>query len=56
MLAESVITERVIEDGFSFLLLVAALAFLWFHGWHRRPSGKIERMQNQPPGRQNKAA
>lgn len=55
MLAESVITERVIEDGFSFLLLVAALAFLWFHGWRRR-SGKIERVQNQPPGRQNKAA
>jgi hypothetical protein len=28
-------TEGLIEDGFSFLLLVAVLAFFWFHGWHR---------------------
>jgi hypothetical protein len=28
-------TEGLIEDGFSFVLLIAVLAFFWFHGWHR---------------------
>jgi hypothetical protein len=33
------LAERVIEDGFFFLLLVAVLAFLWFHRWRRRSAG-----------------
>lgn len=35
---------QVIEDGFSFLLLAAVLAFFWFHGWHkprRNPGHRI---------------
>jgi len=47
------LTGRVIEDGFSFLLLVAVLAFLWFHrGYHRRLGGK----GNTPAIQQKKAA
>jgi hypothetical protein len=35
----SIPTEGLVEDGFSFLLSVAVLAFFWFHGWRRRVHG-----------------
>ena len=28
-------TEQIVQDGFWFLLLVAGLAFMWFHFGHR---------------------
>ena len=50
------LTERVLEDGFSFLLLVAVLAFLWFHGRHGRRSGRDQSVQRQPAKQEKKAA
>jgi hypothetical protein len=50
------LAERVIEDGFSFLLLIAVLAFLWFHDWHRRRPGSSEPTQSHPGKPTKKAA
>ncbi len=34
-------TDHVIADGLSFLLLIALLAFLWFRPWRRRRADQV---------------
>jgi hypothetical protein len=54
--------DRVIEDGFSFLLFIAVLAFFWFHPWrhhwasHPREKAGRRRPTNESTGIHQKAA
>lgn len=54
--------DRVIEDGFSFLLFIAVLAFFWFHPWRHHwashPGEKALRRHpaNDSTGTRQKAA
>lgn len=51
----ALVTDHIIADGFSFLLLIAMLTFLWFHPWHRRSmaEGRAEASSSQKQKQDN---
>jgi hypothetical protein len=34
------LTERVLEDNYWLVLLMAAIAFFWFHHWNQRQASR----------------
>ncbi|MBZ5651618.1 MAG: hypothetical protein LAO18_14160 [Acidobacteriia bacterium] len=51
----ALINERVIEDGFWLVLLMAVIAFFWFHRRGKRPTSRSnedeEAMKTQHAGK-----